>query len=212
MATVTETIGTTGRDHSTITLWAANHDDDPTYDSGDASVGEMYDDSDFNEDANIDGGGTIGLISIKLTVASAERHDGTANTGVIINRTVQGEATSIIKVVASILSGIITIEWLDITEATASAVDNNKATIYVFDNTETFNVQRCLVHDFELFTDKEAHGIAMFGDSGANNISNCIIYNIDQTYTVAPGPIAGIEFKGGTASAYNCTIHNIDQA
>ena len=161
---------------------------------------------------NINGGGTIGLASIKLTVASGERHDGTAGTGVLINRSAGGSAVAIISVQASNLSGIIDVEWLEVTEASASAVDLQKAVIYMFDNTETMSVQRCLVHDFEIFTDKETHGIAIFGDSGANNISNCIVYNIEQTFTGAGGPISCIKFIGGTADALNCTVHNIDQA
>ncbi len=160
---------------------------------------------------NINGGGTIGLASIKLTVASGERHDGTAGTGVLINRSAGGSAVAIISVQASNLSGIIDVEWLEVTEASASAVDLQKAVIYMFDNTETMSVQRCLVHDFEIFTDKETHGIAIFGDSGANNISNCIVYNIEQTFTSAP-IVSGIKFIGGTAKALNCTVHNIDQA
>lgn len=83
MTTVTETIGTTARDHSTITLWEANLDDDPTYDSGDIAVGECYADSNFDEEVDINGGTTIGLTLVTLTVASAERHDGTAGTGAI---------------------------------------------------------------------------------------------------------------------------------
>jgi hypothetical protein len=84
-ATVTKTIGTSSRDYSTIQLWEDDLDDgtsaanDATaYQNGDDAIGEMYDDTAFDESVTIDGGGTVGLNSIKLTVPVGERHDGTA--------------------------------------------------------------------------------------------------------------------------------------
>jgi hypothetical protein len=84
MATVTKTIGATGRDYSTLTAWEADLDNDTPYDAGDDAVGECYDDADFDmqNDFTLDGGGTLGLNSVRLTVAEGERHDGTAGTGV----------------------------------------------------------------------------------------------------------------------------------
>ena len=86
MATVTKTIGSASRDYSTLTAWEADLDNDTPYDAGDDAVGECYDDSDFdmNGDFTLDGGGTLGLNSVRLSVAAGERHDGTAGTGVRI--------------------------------------------------------------------------------------------------------------------------------
>ena len=81
MPTITKTIGTTGRDYSTIAAWEADLDDSGIYSSGDDAVGELYDDSVFDAFTTINGGGTIGLASITLTVAATDRHDGTAGTG-----------------------------------------------------------------------------------------------------------------------------------
>ncbi len=88
MATVTKTIGATGRDYSTIVLWEADLDDADDYNADDDAVGECYDDADFdmNGDFTLDGGdlddGSGDLATVRLTVAEGHRHDGTAGTGV----------------------------------------------------------------------------------------------------------------------------------
>ncbi len=89
MATLTKTIGTTSRDYSTIQAWEDDLDDgtnaanDATaYSSGDDAIGECFNDSAFDESVLINGGGTVELSTIILTVASGEEHDGTAGTGV----------------------------------------------------------------------------------------------------------------------------------
>lgn len=82
MATVTKTIGTSGRDYSTIASWEADLDNASLYSAGDDAVGECYDDSVFDERPVINGGSTVGLNAVTLTAASGERHDGTAATGV----------------------------------------------------------------------------------------------------------------------------------
>ena len=71
MATVTKSIGTSSRDYSTIAAWEADLDNASVYSSADDVIGELYADSEFNEDLDIDGGGTIGLDSITLTSSSA---------------------------------------------------------------------------------------------------------------------------------------------
>ena len=83
MATVTKTIGATGRDYSTIVLWEADLDDADDYNADDDAVGECYDDADFdmNGDFTLDGGdlddGSGDLATVRLTVAEGHRHDGT---------------------------------------------------------------------------------------------------------------------------------------
>ena len=88
MATVTKTIGATGRDYATIVLWDADLDDASEYNADDDAVGVCYDDADFdmNGDITLDGGDLddgSGDLNVKtLTVAEGHRHDGTAGTGV----------------------------------------------------------------------------------------------------------------------------------
>jgi hypothetical protein len=78
---LTASIGTSSRDYSTITAWEADLDNTAKYGNGSNAVGECYNDSTFAAAVIIDGGGTVGLNSVKLTVATGEHHDGTAGTG-----------------------------------------------------------------------------------------------------------------------------------
>ncbi|HEY0221085.1 MAG TPA: choice-of-anchor Q domain-containing protein [Candidatus Paceibacterota bacterium] len=81
-AVITRTIGTSGRNYSTITLWEADLDNVAVYASGDSAVGEIYNDSVFDEaPLSINGGGTVGLTKVTLTVAPGQRHTGVAGTG-----------------------------------------------------------------------------------------------------------------------------------
>lgn len=89
MATITKSIGTNSRDYSTPDLWEADLDDGAIYSSGDIAIGECYADSTFAYTGSLvlNGGGTVGLESYELTAAEAERHDGTAGSGVLFTRT-----------------------------------------------------------------------------------------------------------------------------
>jgi len=88
MAQVTKSIGTgVGRDYSTVTAWHADLDSDVIYDAGDIAVGELHNDSVFNEVVTFDKGDTIGLASARITVAAADRHTGIADTGVRWHKT-----------------------------------------------------------------------------------------------------------------------------
>jgi len=59
--------GTFKRTYSTITSWESDLDNTAIYSSGDDAIGECYKDSNFNEAFTINGGGTVGLDSVKLT-------------------------------------------------------------------------------------------------------------------------------------------------
>jgi hypothetical protein len=83
MATITKSIGATGRDYSTVTLWEADLDNGAVYAASDTAVGEMYNDSTFVESPTINGGGTIVLAGIVLQPATGQGHTGTANGAVI---------------------------------------------------------------------------------------------------------------------------------
>jgi hypothetical protein len=47
MPTITQTIGTSGRDWSTVPAWEAQLDNDTYYDAGDIAIGDCYNDSNF---------------------------------------------------------------------------------------------------------------------------------------------------------------------
>jgi len=107
--TVTKSIGTSSRDYSTITAWEADLDNTLVYVSGDDAVGECYNDSTFNEGVTINGGGTVGLSSITLTVADGEKHDGTAGNGARIVRTANSS-----YIISNTGSTQTEISWLEI--------------------------------------------------------------------------------------------------
>ena len=55
MANVAKTIGTVGRDYSTIAAWESDLADTSIYASGDEAEGDCYADSDFSENVSING-------------------------------------------------------------------------------------------------------------------------------------------------------------
>ena len=99
MTLITDTIGTTARDFSTVTLWEASL----SAHAGDDVTGEMYNDSAFDESPTFDDATPT---SIKLSVAAGERHDGTAGTGARFVASV-GNRRFIIQTA-------MTLEWIDV--------------------------------------------------------------------------------------------------
>ena len=89
--------GTFKRTYSTITSWESDLDNTAIYSSGDDAIGECYKDSNFNEAFTINGGGTVGLDSVKLTAPAGQRHDGTAGTGVVNVYNSAQQSTSVIS-------------------------------------------------------------------------------------------------------------------
>ncbi len=184
MATVTQSIGTNSRDHSTITLWEADLDDDPTYDSGDDAIGECFADSDFSQIVTIDGGGTIGLASILLTAPSAERHDGTAGTGV---RFLKDSSTEDLDINIAIAN----VEWIE--------YDGNGVSASVqLCRVGKGHLRRCILHDNDGAGGSE--DVLLVG--GNAHSTNCILYD---------SPNSGINQNtgaGGTSYVRNITAHN----
>lgn len=89
--------GTFKRTYSTITAWELDLDNTAIYSSGDDAIGECYKDSNFNEAFTINGGGTVGLDSVKLTAPAGQRHDGTAGSGVVNVYNSGTQSTSVIS-------------------------------------------------------------------------------------------------------------------
>lgn len=205
VGTVTKSIGTTGRDYSTITTWEADWDNAGIYSAGDAAQGECYDDSPFDESVTMDGGGTIGLASVTLTVAVGERHDGTAGTGARIVRSASGAD---ILAIGSAFGGIVRrIEWL---EVTTDAFDRDITTyVRAYDNSEKLQLSHLLVHTTGHFHSSGPTLIELFGDNSSYNwVDNCVCYGAKNTYTSAP-VFYGIYLSGGVAAAYNNTVHGL---
>ncbi len=80
MATNTSSIGTTGRDYSTIAAWEAATDNDLVT-AGDIEKGEAYDDSNFSEAVTF-GGATTDASNYRILVAArGEEYDPDTDTG-----------------------------------------------------------------------------------------------------------------------------------
>ena len=165
MATVTKSIGTSSRDYTTMTLWEADLDNAGVYSSGDDAVGECYNDSVFDEALTLNGGGTVGLNSIKLTAASGEQHNGTAGTGV---RNVLSSSTSVMLDDQTSVSTVVIelIEW--------NANENARTIISNLNH----RVQQLLLHGAE-DTTSVVYGVLLAGSASSNaHVLNCILYDL----------------------------------
>ena len=86
---VVKTVGATARNHSTITAWEADTDDNCTagwgegdYAAACSPVGDCYDDADFSETVTLTGATTEITHFRTLTAHAGNRHDGTDGDGV----------------------------------------------------------------------------------------------------------------------------------
>ena len=215
MATVTKTIGTSSRDYSTISAWEADLSDASIYSDGDDAVGEMYADSTFTgATTTIDGGTSIGgssgqdLNSIKLTVAAASRHDGTAESGALLKPTAgSGHNQGIIRINVD----NVTVEWLDISLDSLDSTNTNKA--IVLEGTNDGNIIRNnLIHDkggnpgntgpFAI------HGLGTGATTDDTYVLNNIIYNIVESSNDSLGAIVFYSWTG-SLYVYNNTIYKL---
>lgn len=200
------------RYYSTITLWEDALDDTAVYSSSDDAVGECYDDSNFGESGVlINGGYTVGLDSITLTVASGERHDGTSvGSGV---RILQGSnwTTTVLKATSRLP---VTIEWLRFdcagyyptTGGSDGAIVEIKALIASSAYVKT--VRNCLLYHAD--GDKMFAAISLPDARTAKTVTNNIIYRIygDGSYATY-GIYTNSDPTNGDAIIYNNTIHNV---
>ena len=195
MATVTKSIGTSSRDYSTITAWEADLDNTLVYVSGDDAVGECYNDSTFNEGVTINGGGTVGLSSITLTVADGEKHDGTAGTGVELDLS----SWVGLQIYRTTMDCII--EWLEVTSSVSSS---EQTAIQVEQDSSTIisGLKNMIIHDAQ--TSSNA-GRIIRDDGSLGHMFNIIAYNLyssGNSLTVFYDPSNRANYY------YNVTIHN----
>jgi len=216
MATVTKTIGTSSRDYSTISAWEADLSDASIYSNGDDAVGEMYADSTFTgATTTIDGGTSIGgssgqdLNSVKLTVAAASRHDGTAESGALLKPTsASGHGVGIIKIARDNF----TIEWLDISMDSLDSTNTNKA-INIATGAGDCTIRNMLIHDKGGNPGSSGPSVIASGLSLATTNSwyflNNIIYSIVETNNDSAVCI-NIRSFVGDLYIYNNTIYKIE--
>jgi hypothetical protein len=194
MATKTKSIGTDGRDYSTIAAWEADLDSAAIYQAGDDAVGECYDDSPLDEHATIDGGGTIGLGSIRLTAAEGERHDGTAGTGARVVRS-SAFAISVNTPVKT------TVEDLEL-----DLNGNEGAAVRILSQADVA-LQRSILHGVG-----GQSGNAGVLDFGHLDLQNCLIYSIARTADDPQGVYGVRDFYPATESrVHNLTVFRVQR-
>ena len=215
MATVTKSIGTNSRDYSTISAWEADLSDASIYSNGDDAVGEMYADSTFTGNTvTIDGGTSIGgssgqdLNSVKLSVHSDSRHDGTAESGALLKPTTgSGHSNGIIK----IQRDDFTIEWLDISMDSLDSTNTNHA-VRLDSGCGNCTIRNMLIHDKGGNPGSSGPGAIVSGQSLTTSENwyflNNIIYNMIETNNDSA---IGINIRSfiGSLYIYNNTIYKI---
>ena len=203
MATVTKSIGTSSRDYSTITLWEADLDDTLIYSSGDDAVGECYNDSTFDEyDIVLNGGQTVGLNSVELTVAETERHDGTAGTGAKIDVSEGGLASSNKTVIKGTGLDNRYLKWLEITRSNITNTTPLRGVEFIR------YVDALIIHDiYNTSGSYQGNGTGI-ASTWSNNyqtiVSNCMIYSIEGARDTS-----GFNLQRNEDQVLNCTVYNI---
>lgn len=194
MALITTSIGTAGRNYSTMTLWEAALGG-AAGGAGNDALGEAYDDSVFDESVIISDATPD---SITLSAAAGERHDGTAGTGARIVRTAHSD---IIDIVASSVEK--TVSWLEV-DANGNRATGVKQNA---NNSGTFTISNNIVHG----TANVSTNVALYLVRVRNNpkIINNILYDIHSDATV--GQMHALEATplNATAVISNNTIHDV---
>lgn len=206
MPIIIKSIGTTARNYSTITLWEADLDNTVPYDAGDDAVGECYNDSAFNEVITVNGGGTLGLNSVKLTVAVGERHDGTAGTGA---RLVHG-TTSHDLACPTVLSGGFIHDWLE-HDANQLPYSGGRL-VNISDGTANpVTLNHLIVHGMNGVSVSHT-GIRFVGTTNAitnRHLLNTVIYDLITTWSGFSANQRGVDNDVRKMNCYGVTTFSI---
>ncbi|MCB9949592.1 MAG: hypothetical protein H6824_01270 [Planctomycetaceae bacterium] len=196
MATITKTIGTSGRDYSTVAAWENDLDNGAIYASGDIAKGVLYNDSDFDESPIINGGATIGLSQIILTVNEADRHDGTAGSGVRF-------LPSTDRYISTATTVPTIIEWIEI-----DGQDTYRQYIVMGGSSSDVTVRNCLLHNQYGGTYAIVTG---YTTGSTYKIYNNIIYEINTATSTGRGIHIQGQDSGTWNYVYNNTVVNCNQ-
>jgi hypothetical protein len=196
------------RAFSTITLFEAMIDDSsPAYwGTSDDVVGECHADSAFT-DSRVYFDNKQSLASVKLTVNSDDRHDGTAGSGVVIRPTAYAGSSA--GVIEPNIDNLI-IEWLEIDLSSTSTTKG----IYFRGTNDDNIIRNNIIHSRTGNpTSDPIFAMHMGGATSASSdtisILNNIVYDFRET---ADDGAAGINLNGwkGILNIYNNTVHNIE--
>jgi len=165
MATNTSTIGSTGKDHATITIWEAATDNDLVT-AGDIEIGSIDAAEDFDESVVIAGATTDASNYRKLTVASSFRHSGKEGTGhARMYRTGSGH-------IIDVQEDFFIIEYLDLNLLSGQA--SSDECIRISSGVDPCLISRCILHQSSAVS--SCDGIYL-GDIDARvMVDNCLIY------------------------------------
>ncbi len=200
---------TTTRKYSSITNWEADLDNGTTsalYAASDDAVGEVYNDATYDESVTIDGGGTVGLSSIKLTVPSAERHDGTAGSGTRIVRTANGEIIRIARTDT-------TVEWLE-TDGNENGNNSDKTGIFTVASDESSTVTTTIANTIahgHVSTNASCYAYGNTSDGRSIRVINALAYDMNTNEGTGT-PAGGVYSKDNLDEIFNVTIHDITRS
>ena len=175
MATVTKTIKS-GGDYSTPAAWENDLDDSSIYSSGDTAIGEVSGDHELTAELLINGGGTVGLTQTRLTVPTADRHDGTAGSGVRFTFDMTG--TRVLKLAYATADVQRTVEWIewDFEQVSRSGDEWMYLSTFGADTSDgrLINLSHCLIHGPR----GSSHTRIIVAESFNNSVHNNIMYDV----------------------------------
>lgn len=170
------------RGYSSMAAWETGLSSSNWYSSGDDVVGWIHDDNDYFEE-NVIFNNTTNFNSVKLTVPESDRHDGTANTGVINKPNADPGANNSTSIFNIDMSNF-TLEWIEIDMSGSTSTNICLQTSTNNTNADKdITIQNMIVHTWgtNQTTDPQ-HGILLRGASGGyHKIYNNIFYNFDET-------------------------------
>ncbi len=198
MTEITRTIGS-GQDHTTLQDWEDNLDNVAYYESGDDAIGQIVGTIAQTAITTVNGGTTVGLNSVHLTVASANRGDGTAGTG---DGLIKSSDVTFFSVWTPNGFNKYRFSWMDL--------DGNGKKHEVF-NCEDQSFGDVAIIDHNIMYDN-IEGNIYHGAIAASTrdilAHNNIIYNSQRATSI---DVSGITFDGdmATGGCYNNTVYGI---
>lgn len=200
MPDVTKTIGTSSRDYSTWTLWEADLTNTTYASANTRAIGEGYNDSAFDEGLNVSYSAT-NITHVHMTVASGQRHNGTAGTGCRFDFSSFRVHT---------WTGIDLAEWLEV-DGNGFGIGSGVWAISLGGGSKNdyFQLKQLIIHHID--NDVSGGDRGIIEASGADNadVDNCLFYScINQSSGSALGYYgAGVGGRG--IHTQNCTVFNM---
>lgn len=170
------------RGYSSIASWESGLSNSTWYSSGDDVVGWIHDDNDYFEE-NVIFNNTTAFNTVKLTVPESDRHDGTANTGVINKPNADPGSNSTASIFNIDMSNF-TLEWIEIDMSSSTSTNICIQTSTSNTNTKTDRtIQNMIIHTWGgNQTSDPQHGMFLRGGTGGyHKVYNNIFYDFDET-------------------------------